>query len=484
MKKILFILLFIIGTPCLVFADASGPSIIGYDAVVINKSGVKDPDSGKVIKYNTKIHVYNESDSNAEACNYTGKNECNDDTFSIPLKDILPLKEEILPSELKNKNNQETFLEEVKETILIVGKNGYKLKKGPAGVYGKYSTVIPYNTKITAKYAIKPFMDYYSWYYVDDGTYKGWIENDDAVAEENIKILFFNDTKFLDGTTNKLIETIPKETVINETYINYPNIYFTYKNNFGYVDVENNHVGYEDSGYVIVVKSTELKSKDKSVTGVAKGEIIKSLYVTYDDEYYVEYNGTKGFINKKDIISLGTEKNTKEISFDEELEVYDTDYIKESIIFLDEGETLESYSKKHLTNQTIPANSKITYYKTGTIYQNNSDKHYEMNLISYKNIIGWVIAEEYEGEDYSETSTPTAIPQPGEKETKNNGESQNIIIYCIIGAVVMVALSIIGIIMVNKKKKKNDKKEVKQDIKSNGPIKEENKKEDKKNEEK
>ena len=151
MKKIvyLFVLLFLF-IPTIVLADSSSPSILGYDAVVTNKKGVKveTGDGNYTVAYNTKVHVYAEYDTDASCELINPKDSDPDYTLSIPLKDLSPIKKEVFPKDLQNVNNQGSTLKKDKDEFIVVNTKGTKLSKGPADIYGKYDKVIPYETKL------------------------------------------------------------------------------------------------------------------------------------------------------------------------------------------------------------------------------------------------------------------------------------------------------------------------------------------------
>ena len=150
MKKILFVLLILL-IPSGVYADSVSPRILGYEAVVINKKGAKEivDENPHVIPYNTKVNVIGEYDKEAMVCL-----KKDDDCYTISIKDIAPVKKEVVPNDLLKKDNMGTTLQSHKETLFIYGKNGVSLKKGPADAYDKYSTIVPFKGIVKSNYAI------------------------------------------------------------------------------------------------------------------------------------------------------------------------------------------------------------------------------------------------------------------------------------------------------------------------------------------
>lgn len=470
MKKLLVILL-VLCSPCIVLADSASPSIIGYEAVIINKKGAKHDDG--TIPYNTKVFVRNEYGDEVEVC-YTvkGSNSC----YTISNKDIAPFKKEVLPKDLPKKDNDGTTLEKYQKKIFIIGKKGVKLKKGPASAFGEYNQEVPYKTFLTASYVIYGYGESaQEWYYVDDGQYKGWIENNHNIATIAWpSIMMFDDVKMYDIDTDEEIAVIPSETIFNEAYL-YGKIYLKYNDKIGYIEGSYKTGEYSYSyeygvksalGYVLTTKSIELSSKGKTLTAIPKGERIKILYASSEDEsdytspvclnekqclYYVEYNGVKGFINDKNVISLRYDTKPKITSYPKDLKLYDAMYshYKED---LDEKKiSLEEYNKKYETSDIIPANTEVTFYKDDYIAIDGYIK-YDIHLVKYNNKIGWVIVETDDNSDYNKNENkiePTAVPP---KDNVMN-KSTNTIIYSIIGALIVGSIAMIILFLVNKKKK-------------------------------
>ncbi len=491
MKKLLFILL-ILFTPMMVLADSVSPQIFGYEAVVINKNGAKvdDYDNGKTIPYNTKIQVENEYDEGLYACLKSNEVDC----FTISAKDIAPVKEEVLPKDLIKKDYQGTTLDKYENKLYVYDTDGIVLKKGPSDAYKTYNITVPFKKTIKTIYAVH-FEGHgggYTWFYVDDGDYKGWVANDDKVANySNQPIMMFGYTKFYDVGTDKEITTIPPETVINE-YFYGDNVYLAYKGNFGYIKASKYDDGYKFSsygyksalGYIFTKESVNMKNADgKSITAIPKGERIKILYGEMEDDdsfdypwhetapicsdkdnclYYIEYNGTKGFVDGEDVVALFHEDKVTTLSFDKELQLYDINYLEDNDRLSDDKISLEKYSKEHETNITIPANTKITSYMEYYLVDSSMDDHvsdgsksYTINLIKYKNNIGWIVSEEkddrvfheesYEQRDYDEPTTNPVMDKTKEDVLKG-----------VMIALIVSSLALISLFMINKSKIKNE----------------------------
>lgn len=516
MKRIIFFLV-LLCIPYFVMADSVSPSILGYDAVVINKKGAKDKyEEGKTIPYNTKIVVDNEyyydEDVSAHVCLKSNLEDC----YDIYLKDIAPLKSEIVPKDLDKKNNYGTTLEVYKYKILVSGSKGVTLKKGPAEAYGEYNIIIPQKTFLTITHAIhyEGHGGGYTWFYVNNEEYKGWINNDDDIAtiiEESI--MMFDDVKMYDIDTDEVIETIPIETVIDEAYV-CGKIYFVYNDKLGYIEgtyqTSNNYTyeyGYKSKlGYILTTKSIELKSNGKSVTAIPKGERIKILYGMHEDDYesdapyhitapicinnkeclyYIEYNGQKGFIYDTNVIAIRHEDQPREISYDNDLVIYDVNYYLGKELY-NEKISLEEYSKKYETDNILPAHAKATFYTELSLEDNSIDssvnyygnKTNTIYLIKYKNIVGWIIDKTEDNRVFDEKPTQ---PEPVIPE-KGKDKSTRTIIISIIAAVVVSSIAVVTLFIFNKKKKKVSNQVDDKSITKKTELVVSEKKDDKKNE--
>lgn len=498
MKKILLALL-ILFIPSMVLADSTSPHILGYDAVIINKNGVKydDGEGIKTIKYNTSITVTNEWDDEAYACTKSG-----DSCFTVPIKDIAPLKKEIVPKDLLKKDNMGTTLESHKETLFVYNKKGIKLKKGPAEAYGTYDKVIPYKEIIHSTYAVH-FEGHgggYTWFYVDEENYKGWISNESDIAYYSThQMILFEDVKLYNIDTNEVIDTIPVETVFEEYYSG-DKVYLTYKDKFGYIDANKvgsgdyyyRSYGYKNKlGYIFTTKSIEMKDGNgKAITAIPKGERIKILYASMEDDevvdypwhnstsvcmdtkkcfYYVEYNNLKGFVEDKNVVSLYHEEKPKTVSYDEDLVIYKIEYYDDSDDLYDNNMAIDEYTKKYETDEILPAGTKVTMYYWDVLYDQTEESRnangsltYTIELIKYgNNKLGWVVSKVSDDRVYynnNDTNTDITIPQkdydiPITKQGFVMSKTMESIINGIMIAIIASSLALSLIFIVNRKKK-------------------------------
>lgn len=449
MKKFLLFLI-IIFIPCIVLADAGGPSIIGYDAVVTNKNGAKADGENITVKYNTKIYVQDEYDDTVYACYPDGKGGCDyeRDTFVLKRKDISPIKSEVSPSDIKISDDGDTRLKKETRKIFVSSKKGIKLKKGPAEIYGEYSETIPYKEIIESSYAIISYRDK-NWYYIDNGQYKGWIKEGVAPHYDS-SLLTFKEVKLYNIDTDTIVVTIPYETKLDDYYYNDGIAYVNYQDYFGYLKDEDGQYGFEhdESSKILVLRSTEIKSNTKALTGVPKGEEIRILYADYES-YYVEYSNVRGFINNNDVVEYYAEENNTE-TYDKDLEIYDVSFSRGDGLDK-EGASFEEYCKKHKTGKTVPAYTTVSFYGGDTLFENNGNSYY-INLIKYGNTVGWVIKEAYENNYYHNNNNNEDVIIVPEEE--DNNKTVTIIIYSLIGAALLSLTAVVIIKLINNKKKK------------------------------
>ena len=509
MKKVICLcLLFVLFVPTIVLADAAGPSVIGYEAVVINKKGAKSEggDDDYTVPYNKKIYVYNEDDDTVYAC-LDGKSQY-DCEKSVALKksDIAPVKKEVTPKDFKTSKEDEVYIATDEIKFLISEKKGAKLKKGPADLYGTYDKTIPYKEVLTSKNYVKSYgpggSDYILFFYVDSNGYKGWVSPDDVAIYYNEKAIAFKDTKIYDDDNN-VIDTIKTETIINDYYGSfYGGVFINYNGKMGHAkDVS---FAYESKkGRIVTIKKAEIMSLSGEKRGeIPAGESLKILFASSDDDYgdypyhntsgyymnendkesyfYVEYDGIKGIVSSNDVISLDYEFKEKTIELKEETKFYDLNQPEGK-----DEESMEDYLSRWKTIGKIPKSAKVTVYTEHEDYDGSIGKSLYIQLAKYKGKLGYITRIEISENEPSDDPEPTTEPLPtatnepvNPNNNSNNGKEKNdnIILYCIIGAV-LLAITVIGIIIVINKKKKKEKveKESKEEIKQTEQDDEKNK---------
>ena len=499
MKKLVyvFIILFLF-VPTMVFADSSSPSILGYDAVIINKNGVK-VDVGEenmyTIPYNTKVHVTYEYDNSASCEVVNKKDGLPDGYFDVPLKDISPVKEEVVPKDLEKVNNQGSTLAKGKGEFIVINTKGAKLRKGPADIYGKYDKVIAYETKLHTTHYIQA-EGYSSWCYVDDNGYKGWVEVDDDFAiYKKGDYLTFNSVGLKDKDGNT-ISTIPSETKFTEIYKGSGVLYLKYNGKSGIVKISDSFdIGYkaDDETFLTVGKTNIISMDGKSRGTIPASKIVKILYsspgegigdvgrpigVSINEKpyFYVEYNGIKGFVKEGDVYPLyfGANPENDKAELLKEKDFYNAKIFVEGI---SEDDTIDNYFSGLKKIKTIPKGASVKIVlKDGLVDSKGHDV--DLYLIEYKGELGCIITEDDDNgnnDDFkyisSSTSDPTSEPtetpepttapstpeatiEPEKPSPSATEKSDNMILYCIIGGVVLAITAIATIIAINKKKKK------------------------------
>ena len=484
MKKIICLLLLIMLMPNLVLADAGGPTIMGYDAIVTNKKGAKESYGETIIPYNAKIHVYNEYEDYVEV-EWNNKKD-----YTINKKDIAPYREEYIPSDKDVKKNTDYYdgvgLENIEEYIIIYEKNGLKLSKGPSSVYKKYDKIVPYKTKVKVTYGAG------YWYYVDDGEYKGWVSVDDTIALHNyIDIVLLTDTKMVDDNNNYL-STIPAETFINKNNLYYltdgSKFLVNYNGEEGYIGVKNGDKGYlysfdyailSEYYNLITLKSVGITSLDGKVrTAVNSGEMLDKVYykdITWDGPeepvcigktcyFYVEYKGTKGFIKDENVILFGKDEKTDTIVTKEEIKMYTVDlynYLKNN-----DSEVVNENIKNKYYKGVIPKGTTLYEYTNWWYYKNdNQERASDFYIVKYKNEIVTVFIDDDDNIPKEPIKDIPKMEQETKKVEKNN--SKEIILFGVIGAIILALVAFVIIKLVNKKKKiKKEEKNVR-DITAN-----------------
>ena len=466
MKKYVLLLGLVLVIPFIVLADAAGPAILGYDAVVTNPNGAKieGGEEEVVIPYNTTIHIWDEDREEASIDNYcVSSDKCY--SGRVKKSDIMPVKTEIIPSA-----NDKSF-DAVNTGIIILEKNGAKLYKGPAPIYGTYDKVIPYKTRLKAKYAISSYegeSSFYTWLYIDDSGYKGWVSinylGNYKIGSLPDEIMTYFDAKMVDDNGKALL-TIPKETIIKNAYYMNDSLFVSYSNIDGFIQYEG--IGTKSNSIILLEKNTNITDgTDKNRLTVPAGEVVTELFSQGCNDKgdkcyrYVQYNNVKGFIISEsvDIFLSKNELKKTTIETTNNTDVFGYGTGPEGI-----------YRSSEKKIGTIAKGQKLTSY-----YQlkDNGNNWY---LVFYNNKFGFINAKNItttiteDKPTSSPTIEPTIEPNSGEIENvetptpvpSNGGEkdptqkSNNIILYAIIGAVGLSIITALVIVIVNLNKKVN-----------------------------
>lgn len=465
MKK-LFCLLIILVIPVWVMADASGPSIMEYKAVIINPNGVKVDD--KVIPYNAQVTV------NAEGEDYANVNYCpkTDDCIygSVSFKDIMPLEKEIIPTGNGKKDDDwEASIVSFKTTVIAFEKDGIKLRKGPAAAYEKYDTVIPYDTTLEVTYAVSSYgehgSDYYPWYYVNSGNYKGWLDNtwsaEFSILEKSSGVIVLKGATLKDEN-NTVMKEFASETELKDVYYEQKSGGYYMKQDGKWGKIEGDYYAITDV-YALTSKKTDMIS----LSGKVKASIpfgtkihVLSYWIEYNKKeyYYVEYNNQKGLILFDDLLR------------------FDDIQMKDTKVKVNNDTVLYNYIED--PDGLYPGETSLSSVPKGTelnAYYVYSDGEIEWYLVTYNNKIGFV--KTFDADETGKNNPEEQTNPPADKDDKEDIDSQNpsetpkeennkttktrdIIIYSLIGALVISITSIVTIILVNKKKRQKLIKEI------------------------
>ena len=422
MKKIINCLLgVILFVPIFVFADMGSPIIEEYE-VVVNKSGgvyayINDDNkyvkTDKIIPYGTKTEV---SDFESEEDGYVSidYDEETDTTYYVKLSD----------TELVDKNYKVDMSKLSSKEKGIVLKDTV-IRKGPANAYESIGTI-----KAGTKLDIRFFVS------VDEDT---------------------GDTLYEIGI---------------------PFVYVEYNGKKGFITTYNSTVAYlEFTDGIVSFKDVDIEDPvtNKKI-GVLKANelLMKNVYRLdiWSSSYYVEYNGIKGLVNKYSFITKDNKK--QEFTTNKKFNVYDTLEVD-----------METYEKKLKVVGTIDKNTIIS----SDIW----DDMYDECRIYYEkgNVKGWIFAPNLESNNEDEENTPCYgltyeiedeeednediigsddnkddIEKPSEEKLngveeipiqENNKENKMQIIYLCIGAALLMSLTaVVTIILINKKRKKEE----------------------------
>ena len=516
MKKIfLFLILLFLCIPTLVLADSAGPTILGYDAIVINKSGTKVHGAKEIIPYNTVVHVVDEVDgswfSEKSDVYYALIRWENSDGY-ILLNDIRPYNE-----------TQEITSTESIGKIAIINKNGARLWKGTSSKYGAYDKVIPCNAKVNVTYAINYFKGIKSWYYVNDGEYKGWVASSD-VDYIYQKAMLFNELKLYDSNNN-LVITLPKGTVIDAIYksTTEDKMIVEYQNKVYYVNASKSQeaetnapgikgvnlgISLDNIPQVLTTKQIELVTTDNKKINIPSNVRIRILYSMNNGEYganpvclsenecyyYVGYQNQKGFIKVEEgglefqddigitLPNTGVSVYENDYSYNYNTSDIDdkTIYSKELYDYIKNNPTkriTNDIRKKYATNFKINGDVESKKSLFQTIEENDSFYEFHLLIIKYNNDDYAVINRDYyESFNIDKAKKERNVDENNQQEEINTNNDENIqqeetttnnndgnknptskstltIIYSVAAATILAIVSLITIKVINKNKK-------------------------------
>ncbi len=476
MKKtkllLLFFLLFLFIIPIYVNADMGAPEISTYTARVINKNGAEsvldlyEPKDSILIPYDTLVEITFEENEYGMT-NYNGK------SYYTKLSDLRAVSEETEP-----------VGEGVESKNYYAWEEGAYLYKGPSKAYDKVdgNIQIKPGTTVNVRNYIKN-----AWGYVEYNGVKGWVYIYQCyknapykevshlvdISEGNTKIYTLKDITLENSPTKqeKTNIVVPAFTEVQYKYEYMYNphkkyICIEYEGKEGWheiEDVDNLSIAYNcknENISLIAVKDVTIYEKfneeNNNVIGTipAKEEcdvLYASIYYYGDESWcYVHYNDISGWVNTKGEDYLISERYNYGLISDKYSE-YTTD--SDTIIY-DNVNGIE-------TNVVISKDTVLSEKYTYTDSDNLSSWHYVFN----DKYSGWIKNDFYKASSENTSNENTLIENTNEiiddnlvEEKENNMQKlfsiQNILIICILVALIIAIISIFLIKKINSKENK------------------------------
>lgn len=455
MKKVLSFILMLLVFPLVALADMPAPSIIDYEAEIINPDGAiiydyKEitkykygyVDSGKKLDYGTKVKaIYEGQEDTVEV-------EIGDDWYTLKIKDIAPLNKEY-------KINKSKL---IKHSGIIL--KNQEIRKGPSNGYESTGVSVKAGDNLTI-YELPDDESMMVWVYVEYKGTNGYI----CMLKASVAYDYFNDN-MMTGTELELEDvngnksTIPANTVIKGGYHvdGWSHAYYVeYDGEKGLID--RHEVGSKFADYKVIKEAKvykEASNKSKIVGTVKPGTVIEDSYIIGD------YPPTRLYYD-------GEVKGWLIQDYDE-----DTEY---------EKDIFDVIEKRYKVLQDLPvyktkdADTKIGTIKKGEIIDltYNCDKtlkhficDYYMNNIgsgfivfkgdNIDNIVGEYLKNTEEAATIVPTTTAasTITTKITEPTSTKKMDRKTLILLCIGGAVVVSITGVVILLLINKKKKKTN----------------------------
>lgn len=480
MKKI-FILLLCIGSvilPSIVKADMGAPELISYEVIVTNKNGAKDSDSDTVIPYDTVCTVNFETDwqgyleLTAECKGFSG-------TYTLRGEDVRILSDEYQP----------TSDDKLDSPVRFYIYKDIEMYSGPSYKYEQIGETIPAGQIVTVTYA-----DYEEvWGYTEYNGKKGWIyiywydkgnkiarviENDDEkklITVRDIDRLYkYPNDSLVDSDGNRpdvdVIEvSIPAGTALTAEY-HYPILkdnglfYVEYNGVKGWIDSYEG-VAVRSKGSVLALSPNDIKIYDEKYKST-------SIDISRYQDFSYEYRATL-YENYKEVFIYAITYNNKnyffEIRFNSEDDEFENDILMEA----------DPYKVEVMSNapiyETYEGKKEIGTISKGAIMDREYSRYISarsdvMYYIRTSELSGWVEGKYIVTTAYDEgtemasiisnpfTNTSLTTTQSDEDKTSNTTDklgmsTKEIVIMCVIGAIVLALVVGVIIVLVNRKKK-------------------------------
>ena len=356
MKKIFYLLIGVLLLPSMVKADLAAPAIITYEAIVNNPDGVD------IYKYDNSTNSYVKTGEKAPYG--TTYKVADDNYFCVDYTkcDLFIDAKELTPIEKNYKLDKSLLTDEIDAYVL----KDIEIKKGPAITYESTNTIIKAGENIKIRGINLPgHKDSYfenPWYYVEYKGVKGYIsilESSITYNLENKDVIFSCDVSITDPITKEELTKIKANTKVN-----------------------------------MIVGETD----------------------PWTCEYYVEYEGYKGYTNCRTLF-MKLDKEYKK-QFEEDVKVYKT---YDGHNFYDVITTIPKGISVDITYDS--PKSHIEYF-------------YEKD-----DVIGWILEYEDQKPDEENNIKPASKPR-----------NDKLILYICIGISVFLSFTaIVLVIIINKK---------------------------------
>ncbi|MBR5662234.1 MAG: hypothetical protein IKX00_01110 [Bacilli bacterium] len=419
MKKLFIIAIAIFMFPLIAYADGAGPEIVSYDAYVTNPKGAPyyDWDLKKkgTIEYEKKIRIYNEYTMDGEIYGVI-EDKNSDDEYFVSVNDIAPAKKVLTKKDAKA----------IKNPFSIYVYKDIELYNGPAVIYGKNGDIIPKDSELTVKYADTKNINVFL--YVEYNGKSGWIP-------------YFGNPQDLE--LNYATKVSKEETLYIVNDIKY------------YKDLNN------------LSKSSGTIEKGTKITAKYYSTSLDLTEYYWTEAYLVEYKGEKVWILETDGVARKTTDYKANICA---TMYYDKCKINKDVTVYETPGDLQSKSKYTIKKGDNPEDYELLYSYSDTYLK----KGYRVDwyYIKSDDIEGWVT--DYDGQFVSYIPEQEIIiddddvdddidvddddddidDEDDDIEFEEDDEEQvKEAIITILSAVIVCGLAVLGITLLNKKKK-------------------------------
>lgn len=474
-KILLFLGVFGLIIPSLVYADMGAPEIRSYEVVISNVDGAKTIGDKKVIPYETKCTVNYESEYDGFLhldINCTG----DEFTYTINAKDARILKDEYLPT-------SEDKLDKVAKYYVF---KDLEMHRGPSFKYDKIGQTIPAGTVINVSHI--DGVDRI-WGYTEYEGKKGWVyiywhDENNKIAEvlqdeKNKSIITVKGItklyEYPNDEKTKIEVSIPINTALKteyfyKTWTDTGLYYINYNGVSGWIDMLDG-VGVYKPGSILIMNPQKIKVYDNNFNSTSLNiKRFQEFVYDYNYQKYIEeeeivqglfhitYNG-KGYYIDTSIVDSEEASEFKKVGA---LVAYPC-----KVKVLKDATVYDSYDLKTAIG-TIKAGEKFNYNYNVYISEMSS----EVFFISTSSVSGWVKSDcidklydeesEYKNivniEESPSTTSSKATTDSKKENIKDAGErkdmsTKEIVIMCVLGAVILAIVTIVIIVLINRKKK-------------------------------